>query len=523
MPPSLYSKSVDVRFPEGKILLAPNGKPSNLTPEQYRLVRTPKFKAWFGDWQNSPETASKVVDKNGEPMVVYHGTNNRFTQFEPTQPNFYSITEGTYFFTDIKEVAENFGDIVLPVFLLIDNPTYLDGMSSGRFNTWTLYDDEGNYGFIVSNSDTGGGIATEYAVENPEQIKLADGTNTTFDGSNPDIRYKQGGSVSNPSLDQKVKQYKELAHAGKTASEILEEIGVDEGVYGEKNKEYTDFYLALAASDLSGKKFPKKARITPVQLEGVEIPLKLKEKNVKITGIGNKDDILQLLKNIVGDDALRPALQGVYFDEKNKSAVATDSMKMVVIPDKSIKKSEIINPIDGNVIDGKYPDWKMVIPDYGKEDAVRVNVQYMLNVLHTVLNSAGYLDISPFVVMLHKGEQFACNAHVMYPVFEVMAKMGFDEATMYLESPRRSFLIKPDSGEVTGLVMPLLLSAFHYTFPGIYTILENGKEVQSFSGRIKTEPTEREIREFMESLTILSDAGDTDAAELLESFKIIYA
>jgi predicted amidophosphoribosyltransferase len=30
--------------------LAPNGKPSNLTPEQYLLVRTPAFKAWFGFW-----------------------------------------------------------------------------------------------------------------------------------------------------------------------------------------------------------------------------------------------------------------------------------------------------------------------------------------------------------------------------------------------------------------------------------------------------------------------------------------
>jgi hypothetical protein len=43
--------------------LAPNGQPSNLTPEQYRLVRTPEFKAWFGDWENSPETASKVIDR----------------------------------------------------------------------------------------------------------------------------------------------------------------------------------------------------------------------------------------------------------------------------------------------------------------------------------------------------------------------------------------------------------------------------------------------------------------------------
>lgn len=36
---------------ENEALLAPNGKPSNLTPEQYRQVRTPEFKRWFGDWE----------------------------------------------------------------------------------------------------------------------------------------------------------------------------------------------------------------------------------------------------------------------------------------------------------------------------------------------------------------------------------------------------------------------------------------------------------------------------------------
>ena len=34
---------------EGVKLLAPNGKVSNLNEEQYKLVRTPEFKAWFGD------------------------------------------------------------------------------------------------------------------------------------------------------------------------------------------------------------------------------------------------------------------------------------------------------------------------------------------------------------------------------------------------------------------------------------------------------------------------------------------
>lgn len=60
------------KYAEGG-LIAPNGKPSKLTPEQYKLVRTPEFKAWFGDWENDPKNASKVVDENGEPLVVYRG------------------------------------------------------------------------------------------------------------------------------------------------------------------------------------------------------------------------------------------------------------------------------------------------------------------------------------------------------------------------------------------------------------------------------------------------------------------
>lgn len=62
--------------------LAPNGKPSKLNEVQYAQVRTPEFKNWFGDWENDPSNASKVVDENGEPRVVYHGTNNTFDKFE---------------------------------------------------------------------------------------------------------------------------------------------------------------------------------------------------------------------------------------------------------------------------------------------------------------------------------------------------------------------------------------------------------------------------------------------------------
>lgn len=66
-------------------LLAPNGKPSNLPERLYAQVRTKEFKDWFGDWQNDPKNASKVVDENGEPRIVYHGSNQYgFDVFDPS-------------------------------------------------------------------------------------------------------------------------------------------------------------------------------------------------------------------------------------------------------------------------------------------------------------------------------------------------------------------------------------------------------------------------------------------------------
>jgi len=60
---------------------APNGKPTNLTERQWLQVRTPEFKAWFGDWENDPKNASKAVDENSEPLVTYHGTIGDFNEF----------------------------------------------------------------------------------------------------------------------------------------------------------------------------------------------------------------------------------------------------------------------------------------------------------------------------------------------------------------------------------------------------------------------------------------------------------
>ncbi len=55
---------------------------SNVNKKIKKITQSQQFLRWFGDWQNKPKTASKVVDGNGEPLVVYHQTGNDFTVFD---------------------------------------------------------------------------------------------------------------------------------------------------------------------------------------------------------------------------------------------------------------------------------------------------------------------------------------------------------------------------------------------------------------------------------------------------------
>jgi len=92
----------------GTYMKAPNGKPTRLDERQWVQVRTTVFKRWFGDWEQSPENASKVLDENGEPLVVYHGTSGGgFTIFNTYGSNFGLFGQGSYF-TDSREVAESY-------------------------------------------------------------------------------------------------------------------------------------------------------------------------------------------------------------------------------------------------------------------------------------------------------------------------------------------------------------------------------------------------------------------------------
>ena len=81
-------------------------------------------------------------------------------------------------------------------------------------NNWTMFENETVQKFLLDNN-FGGWISTEkgdktYAVYEAQNIKLADGTNKTFDINNKDIRFDKGGQLTNEEKDDIYSRWKNL-------------------------------------------------------------------------------------------------------------------------------------------------------------------------------------------------------------------------------------------------------------------------------------------------------------------------
>jgi len=88
---------------------------------------TPAFKAWFGD--------SKIVDAQGEPLVVYHGTNADPSTFRPYTHFGTSAAAndraGTLEDFSVNVVGRDPGAFqVMPVYLKIENPLRMPDLVS---------------------------------------------------------------------------------------------------------------------------------------------------------------------------------------------------------------------------------------------------------------------------------------------------------------------------------------------------------------------------------------------------------
>lgn len=67
-------------------------------------VKSPFFKKWFGK--------SKVVDSDGQPLEVFHGTTHDFDEFKHVRPNLEnSFGAGHYFSTSEADVSDNYAGI----------------------------------------------------------------------------------------------------------------------------------------------------------------------------------------------------------------------------------------------------------------------------------------------------------------------------------------------------------------------------------------------------------------------------
>lgn len=139
---------------------------------------------------HDPSTVSKVVDGNGVPMPVYHGTNGNFDGFAPNE----ALGGGMFFSPDPREAsafANARGANVMPVFLSVKNlrqgvvRSYDEVRAIGRAK------ERGQDGLRVNDAPDG---VVNWVVFHPNQIKSATGNTGQFSGK--DNVYEQRQEVN---------------------------------------------------------------------------------------------------------------------------------------------------------------------------------------------------------------------------------------------------------------------------------------------------------------------------------------
>lgn len=135
----------------------------------------PAFKAWFGE--------SKVVDADGAPAVVYHGTKADFDNFDT------SISDGRFgqgaYFTNDASFASGFADAadgggsVVPAYLSMKNPFVVT--NEYMVPSTAELKNQGFDGVVYTYLNKDNKPTIEYVVFDPRQIKSAIGNSGAFD------------------------------------------------------------------------------------------------------------------------------------------------------------------------------------------------------------------------------------------------------------------------------------------------------------------------------------------------------
>lgn len=149
------------------------------------------FWRWFGD--------SKVVDEQGRPLVVYHGTTRDFSQFDlRAERNMMMFRDSQgFYFTKYKQDASAYtessetgdpadGANIMPVYLRIENPQRTESVDDHP----AYISEERRAGMEADGYD---GVihrdGLELVVFDPTQVKSATGNNGNFDGSSGNVNF----------------------------------------------------------------------------------------------------------------------------------------------------------------------------------------------------------------------------------------------------------------------------------------------------------------------------------------------
>lgn len=368
----------------GTYMTAPNGEKTKLDAEQWATVRTANFKNWFGDWENDPENASKVVDENGEPMVVWHGRSAEFNTFEKKEGVRFIMgledkvkAEG-FFFSPDKGLAEEFASNssrhrggkanVVPCFLNIRRPMDLTGEDYDRIyedvtgweymvgmdtqdNLWGIMDEEGMADKIKEKGYDGAIFVEEvddsyeptkisYCALDANQIKSAENNNGDFSADNNDIRF------SLKSMMEKPEGWKQ---ANKKAIHIAEAIERDPK-FSLKNLDGT---LIKAGTYFSG------GGLVEEGLKGIIDPVVAVEYDEKISGVYRNNFGQHIVTADVRDVDPRELVKQIdgeveYFHAspvcKNYSQAKSNHAEVELDKETAASTAEFINAIKPKVV-----------------------------------------------------------------------------------------------------------------------------------------------------------------------------
>ena len=242
-------------------------------------TETAAFKDWFGDWQNQPESASKVVNADGTPKVMYRGGNETFNIFDRKKSKYSNLYGRGFYFTDSESHAKQYGD-VRAYYLDVKNPVstnektitrqqmraFLEAVAEnedyglenygygatvdsvlrsvyGKNDFAMLYDvNQTAIGDMVAavelfnevNGTNYDGLIldTETVVFSSNQIKSATDNIGTFDKTNPDIRYSSQDGRYRDLMGEKPAQY-----VRRLESRLVNELAENLSVPGQAKRE----------------------------------------------------------------------------------------------------------------------------------------------------------------------------------------------------------------------------------------------------------------------------------------------